>query len=49
MNKETDTTYCPHCERKDCYMREKHQRLPREQGGLGLCPRLTKNVKGVKL
>lgn len=32
---------CPHCPSKErCFMAEKAQRIPKEYGGLGLCPNL---------
>lgn len=34
----TDCTRCPF--EKVCPMAEKHQRLPWDEGGLGLCPKL---------
>ncbi len=35
---------CHLCENKDdCYIANKFQRLPKELGGLGLCPKLKEN------
>ena len=31
---------CTHCGKKDCIHREAHRRIPRIDGGLGLCPNL---------
>jgi len=40
MNRK-DICECTQCERgRSCYMYEKFQRLPRSEGGLGLCPKL---------
>lgn len=33
----TDCGTCPFADK--CYMKDKFQRLPRRQGGLGLCPK----------
>ena len=38
METKTDCTHCPFVEA--CPMVEKHQRLPLDDGGLGLCPKL---------
>lgn len=38
---ENDIGNCRHCDRADgCPHRDAYRRLPRERGGLGLCPRL---------
>lgn len=29
---------CTHCDKKDCIHRETYRRVPRIDGGLGLCP-----------
>ena len=34
----TDCGTCPFADK--CYMKDKFQRLPRRQGGLGLCPKV---------
>lgn len=34
--------YCPECKREECSHREAYRRVPRIDGGLGLCP----NLKG---
>ena len=34
--------YCPECNETDCIHREAYRRVPRIDGGLGLCP----NLKG---
>ncbi len=31
---------CTHCGKKDCIHREAYRRIPRIDGGLGLCPNL---------
>ena len=31
---------CTHCDKKDCVHREAYRRIPRIDGGLGLCPNL---------
>lgn len=33
--------YCPDCEKKECVHRDAHRRVPKVDGGLGLCPNLT--------
>lgn len=38
MKVSTDCTHCPFV--KACPMAERQQRLPRDEGGLGLCPKL---------
>jgi hypothetical protein len=38
MKVSTDCTHCPFV--KACPMVEEHQRLPLDDGGLGLCPKL---------
>jgi len=32
--------YCPKCEKTECIHRDTYRRMPREIGGLGLCPNL---------
>lgn len=32
--------YCPECKREECPHREVYRRVPRIDGGLGLCPNL---------
>lgn len=34
--------YCPDCEKEGCPHREAFRRVPRIDGGLGLCPNLEK-------
>ena len=36
--------YCPDCTRENCIHREAYRRMPREVGGLGLCPNLSVNT-----
>ena len=38
--------YCPDCDREGCPHREAFRRIPRIDGGLGLCPNLkeSKNI-----
>jgi hypothetical protein len=31
--------YCPHCNRKECIHRDAYRRMPKEVGGLELCPK----------
>lgn len=31
---------CPNCNKKDCMHRDAYRRVPRIDGGLGLCPNL---------
>lgn len=38
--------YCPECKNEKCIHRDAFRRMPREIGGLGLCPNL-KIKKGV--
>ena len=33
--------YCQNCDRTDCIHRDTYRRLPKIDGGLGLCPNLT--------
>lgn len=32
--------YCPECKMENCIHRDAYRRLPRIDGGLGLCPNL---------
>lgn len=36
------TTFCPECSRENCIHRDAYRRLPKCDGGLGLCPNLKK-------
>ena len=37
--------YCPKCERDDCIHRNAFRRVPKIDGGLGLCPNLKASYK----
>ena len=47
MNSEIEQCNCFKCEKtsKTCIHFEAYRRLPRSQGGLGLCPKLKNNTK----
>jgi len=34
--------HCPECSRENCKHRDAYRRVPRIDGGLGLCPKLSK-------
>lgn len=38
--------YCPNCRKENCVHREAYRRVPRIDGGLGLCPNLQNKEKG---
>lgn len=38
--------YCPECDKANCPHREAFRRVPKIDGGLGLCPRLRRNDYG---
>lgn len=40
--------YCPECNNLNCIHREAFRRVPKIDGGLGLCPNLEKLKKGKK-
>lgn len=35
-------TYCPDCNNENCIHRNAYRRMPEIDGGLGLCPNLSK-------
>lgn len=37
--------YCPKCKMENCIYRDAYRRLPRIDGGLGLCPNLKAGEK----
>lgn len=46
---EYNKCYCPDCSRENCIHREAFRRVPRIDGGLGLCPNLQNEEKGMRL
>jgi len=36
------TCYCPDCPKESCVHRDAYRRVPKIDGGLGLCPNLSK-------
>ena len=45
--KKRDRTDCYKCLNRACPVRNDYKRLPREDGGMGLCPKLTGEYRGI--